>query len=168
MTAFGTLADLLHQLAVVASQLAPDEYADSDVPGVSGSIGGHVRHCLDHVRALEQGLERGLIDYDTRRRESTVARDREAAVLSLLSASARLRAVPDDVLTRTVVVRAMLAENGHSVEALSSAARELAFVVNHTIHHHAQIALLAHRMGSTRLPARFGLAPGTPALAGAA
>ena len=47
------LGELLEDTARVIAQLAPDEYTDSDVPGVSGSIGGHVRHCLDHVRALE-------------------------------------------------------------------------------------------------------------------
>jgi len=67
-----------------------------------------------------------------------------------------------------VVVRTLVAIDGPVVEAVSSVARELAFVVSHTIHHNAQIALLAHRLGSSRLPRRFGVAPSTPALAGAA
>lgn len=168
MNAFGALADLLRQMATVVSHLAPEEYTDSDVPGVSGSIGGHVRHCLDHVRALEIGLERGLVDYDTRRRDTAVERDREAAVLVLMSAVARLRAVSNHVLGRPLVVRSLIGDDGRAVEGASSAARELAFVISHTIHHSAQIALLAHRLGSRRLPRRFGVAPSTPALAGAA
>jgi uncharacterized damage-inducible protein DinB len=168
MTAFSALADLLHQMASVVSYLAPEEYTDSDIPGISGSIGGHVRHCLDHVRALESGLERGLIDYDARRRDTLVERDREAAALSLLSAAARLNLVTDDAVGRRVVVRSLLSPRGRTVEAASSVGRELAFVVSHTIHHHAQIALLAHRLGRTQLPQRFGVAPSTPTLAGAA
>jgi uncharacterized damage-inducible protein DinB len=54
------------------------------------------------------------------------------------------------------------------LDAPSSVARELAFVISHTIHHNAQIALLAHRLGSRRLPPGFGVAPSTPAMAGAA
>lgn len=168
MTAFSALADLLRQMASVVSHLAPEEYTDSDVPSISSSIGGHVRHCLDHVRALEQGLERGLIDYDVRRRDTLVERDRETAVLSLMAAAARLRPVTDDVLSRIVVVRSQVSPDGRTVEAASSVGRELAFVVSHTIHHNAQIALLAHRLGTTRLPQRFGMAPSTPVLAGAA
>lgn len=167
-TAFSALADLLHEMARVVSQLAPEEYTDSDVPGISGSIGGHVRHCLDHVRALEAGVEHGRIDYDTRARQTALEYDREAAVLTLMSAAARARQIDPALLLRRVTVRALLSRQGHSVEAESSIARELAFVVSHTIHHSAQIALLAHRIGSSRLPARFGLAPSTPGLAGAA
>jgi len=168
VNAFSALSDLLRQMATAVSHLAPEEYTDSDVPGVSGSIGGHVRHCLDHVRALEIGLERGLIDYDARRRNTAVERDREVAVLALMSAAARLRAVDNQVLGHPVVVRSLIGEDGRRVEGASSAARELAFVISHTIHHNAQIALLAHRVGSSRLPRRFGMAPSTPTLAGAA
>ena len=162
------LADLLTDTARVVAQLAPEEYTDSHVPGISGSIGGHVRHCLDHVRALELGIERGLVDYDARRRDIGIEREREAAALSLLAAASRLQTIPDEALGRMVVVRTLVAIDGPVVEAVSSVARELAFVVSHTIHHNAQIALLAHRLGSSRLPRRFGVAPSTPALAGAA
>jgi uncharacterized damage-inducible protein DinB len=164
----GALADLLTETARVVARLAPEAYAGSGVPGVSGSIGGHVRHCLDHVRALELGIERGLVDYDARRPDATVESEREAAVRSLLAAAARLRTLSDNALKRMVVVRTLVAPEGPVVESGSSVARELAFVVSHTIHHHAQIALLAHRAGSSRLPRRFGVAPGTPALTGAA
>ena len=118
--------------------------------------------------ALELGLERGLVDYDQRCRDLSVERDREAAILALLAAAARLARVSDAALGRSVVVRSLIASCGRSVEGVSSVARELAFVVSHTIHHNAQVALLAHRLGTARLPGRFGVAPGTPALAGAA
>jgi uncharacterized damage-inducible protein DinB len=162
------LADLLMDTARVVAQLGPEEYTDSDVPGISGSIGGHVRHCLDHVRALELGIERGLVDYDARRPDITIETEREAAAHSLMAAAARLRSVPAESLGRSVIVRTLIAIDGPVVEASSSVARELAFVVSHTIHHNAQIALLANRVGSSRLPRRFGVAPSTAALAGAA
>jgi hypothetical protein len=167
-SALSALAGLLKETARVVGQLAPEEYTDSDVPGISGSIGGHVRHCLDHVRALELGIERGLVDYDARRRDPNIETEREAAVLSLMAAASRLLGVPDDALRRVVVVRSLVTTGGPVLEAASSVARELAFVISHTIHHNAQIALLAHRVGSSRLPRRFGVAPSTPALAGAA
>jgi uncharacterized damage-inducible protein DinB len=158
----------LKDTARVVAQLAPEEYTDSDVPGISGSIGGHVRHCLDHVRALELGIGRGLVDYDARHRDVRIESEREVAVRSLLAAAARLQEVPSEALGRMVVVRGLIAADGPVVEAVSSVARELAFVVSHTIHHNAQIALLAHRLGSSRLPHRFGVAPSTTVLAGAA
>jgi hypothetical protein len=167
-SAFAALADLLKQTATVVAQLAPEEYTDSDVPGISGSIGGHVRHCLDHVRALELGIERGLVDYDVRRRDVTLEREREAAVCALMAAASRLANVPGHALGRIVAVRSLVSADGPVVEAVSSVGRELVFVVSHTVHHNAQIALLAHRLGSSRLPRRFGVAASTPAMAGAA
>jgi len=99
------LAELLKDTARVVAQLAPEEYTDSDVPGISGSIGGHVRHCLDHVRALELGIDRGLVDYDARRRDVGIESEREVAVRSLLAAASRLHEVPREALSRMVVVR---------------------------------------------------------------
>jgi uncharacterized damage-inducible protein DinB len=167
-SAFAALADVLKQTATVVAELAPEEYTDSDVPGISGSIGGHVRHCLEHVRALELGIERGLVDYDARRRDGTLEREREAAVLALMAAASRLATLPGNTLGRIIAVRSLVSADGPVVEAVSSVGRELAFVVSHTVHHNAQIALLSHRLGSSRLPRRFGVAPSTPPLAGAA
>lgn len=166
--AFPALADLLVEMARVIAQLTRDEYAESGVAHLSGSIGGHVRHCLDHVLALERALESGEVDYDRRRRHTAVERDRELAVLSLQSAARRLERVRDAVLDQPVVARALITPDGRAVSGASSVARELAFVINHTIHHNAQIALLADRVGARGLPGRFGIAPATPVLAGVA
>ena len=168
MPAFGVLAHLLEEMARVVTQLNPEEYCGSAVPGVSGSIGGHVRHCLDHVHALELGLERGMVDYDQRRRNTSIEREREIAVLGLMAAAARANEIADTSLGRRVVVRSLISASGQSVEGASTVARELAFVISHTIHHNAQIALLAHRAGPSRLPECFGVAPSTSVLAGAA
>lgn len=165
---FSALASLLTEAARAIAQLTPAEYTGSEVQGISGSIGGHVRHCLDHVLTFERGLETGVVDYDARRRRTAIESDRELGVLSLMSAAMRLARHTDAALTQPLVVRVVLANGGPIVECRSSVARELAFVISHTIHHAAQIALLAHRVGASRLPERFGLAPTTPSLAGAA
>jgi hypothetical protein len=49
----------------------------------------------------------------------------------------------------------------HPVEVLSSLEREVSFVIAHTIHHCATIAVLAG-VTPERLPDRFGIAPSTP------
>jgi uncharacterized damage-inducible protein DinB len=165
---FGALSLVLTEMACVIAPLTQPEFAESGIAGISGSIGGHVRHCLDHVLTLERGLETGLMDYDHRRRQTPLERDRELAVLSLTAAAVRLERHTDLALHQPVVVRSILSHSGPTVECRSSVGRELAFVIGHTIHHSAQIALLAHRMGAVRMPDRFGLAPATPSFAGAA
>jgi hypothetical protein len=50
--------------------------------------------------------------------------------------------------------------HGATVEVASSLGRELVFVLQHTIHHQAIVALLLAARGVT-IPPRFGYAPST-------
>ena len=162
MNAAAALGAVLDDLAAVVDSLSDAQYADSALPGISGSVGGHVRHCLDHVRALERGLTTGIVDYDAREREVVVELDRTLAWSLLVSARRRMLHLGDAALSRPVVVRTRLHAAGAPVEVLSSPVREFSFVIAHTIHHCATIAVLAG-VTPDRLPERFGIAPSTPA-----
>jgi hypothetical protein len=61
-------------------------------------------------------------------------------------------------------VRTRLHAGAAPVEVLSSLEREISFVIAHTIHHCATIAVLAG-VTPDRLPDRFGIAPSTPSMA---
>jgi hypothetical protein len=160
-TAFESLAVLLRELAGVVAQLSADEYAAPGIYGASSGVGGHVRHCLDHVHALEGALRTRQIDYDDRSRGTAIERDRDLALHALLSAAERLGDVDDRWLTAMVCVKAQLSTDGRPVEVNSTIGRELAFVVSHTIHHSAMLKLMLHRPARS-LPLRFGMAASTP------
>lgn len=55
----------------------------------------------------------------------------------------------------------MISPSGDSVTGWSTLARELAFVVSHTIHHQAIIGVLLAIHGHA-VPERFGHSPATP------
>jgi uncharacterized damage-inducible protein DinB len=59
-----------------------------------------------------------------------------------------------------VVLEALVASDRPPVEALTSAERELAFVVSHTIHHNALVRVMVKLLGAN-VPADFGYAPST-------
>ena len=166
-TAFSSLTIVLDELAHVVDRLSDQEFSGSAVAGVSGSVGGHVRHCLDHVRAFETGLAGRTIDYDTRERDTIVETDRTLAWSALVSSSRRLSAHSDTRLAQPVVVRTRLDAVNAPREVASSIGRELSFVIAHTIHHDAMIALLVERHegraspGRHHLPEGFGFAPST-------
>jgi uncharacterized damage-inducible protein DinB len=70
----------------------------------------------------------------------------------------RLDGLPADLPIRLRTI----AERGEApVEVTTTASREIAFVIQHTIHHCALIALLLERR-DIRVPASFGYAPSTP------
>src|SRR4051794_30311839 len=74
------LVALLRQLGSVVASLEDAQYTQRPVGVVDSSVGGHVRHCLDHVRTLISGIESGTIDYDQRRRGTPVETSRCCAL----------------------------------------------------------------------------------------
>lgn len=163
MTAFRALADTLDQLADAIRSLTAEEYASRALRS-SGSIGAHVRHCLDHVGAFERAIVTGDVCYDHRERDTVVERDPRLGTSRLRRASARLRQNDDGLLERPLVLLAQVADDGRSVRVPTTVGRELAFVISHTIHHSALVAVLLER-AEHEVPDRLGLAPTTPDLA---
>ena len=155
------VADRLADLAAVIDGLDDVTYLTARQDGVSGSIGAHVRHAIDHVTALVEPASPGLIDYDTRRRGTKIERSRRAAVRELRRLAAALRQISKARSIRLVTVDAVIDSSGRRVKSISTLGRELIFVLSHTVHHQAIIALLLATSGRL-LPERFGLAPSTP------
>ena len=155
------LAEKLLELGAVIEQTDDLTYVAAREDGVSNSMGAHVRHTIDHVAALIDPTTPGRVDYDHRRRGSEVERSRTAARAELQRLTRKLRWLPEDALMEPVELAAVVDRTGRRVRAWSTMARELVFVLSHTIHHHAIIALLLASAGRAT-PERFGLAPSTP------
>src|SRR5262249_14383254 len=88
------LVAVLRQLAELIDRLGDEQYRTGPAGLVSGSVGGHVRHCPDHVGSLLRGLDTGLVDYDGRRRGTDVETCREAALAALRTQERHLLALP--------------------------------------------------------------------------
>jgi uncharacterized damage-inducible protein DinB len=128
--------------------------------GFTSSIGGHVRHCLDHVDALLASLEGGRINYDSRRRGTEVETCRSAALDAITRQQRQLRAVPGNVEECSLRLMILMSSAGPAFEFATTVGRELAFVLSHTVHHNALIAVMARALGLS-VPERFGYAPST-------
>jgi uncharacterized damage-inducible protein DinB len=154
------LAELLGQLARVIEGLTAAEYVQNPVGVVHSSVGGHVRHCLDHVRALLESVETGRLDYDHRARGTAIETNRAAAVAEIDRLTAALRDLRPDAPSRLVRMSVLLATDEPPVSVYSTVGREIAYTLSHTIHHNALIAAMVRTLGGT-LPDRFGYAPAT-------
>ena len=154
------LARLLDQLAGLVQTLDADQYNARPDATRCGAIGGHVRHVLDHLDVFIAGIERGQINYDDRRRDTDIEHDPVAAVLAIKRYSDRLEQADHAGLVERVDVLTSMTRCGTLVRLPSTAARELAFVFSHTIHHNAIIGAIARALGVT-LPEDFGMAPST-------
>jgi hypothetical protein len=159
-TPFFVLSDLLDGLAELLIRVSPEAYIARPVPALSGSIGEQVRHTLDHISALLTAVPGGTLSYDRRHRGTPVENSLRAALDETLRLRELVEFSAGRPLDEPVVVTAKLAAS-EEVESWSTIGRELAFVVAHTIHHEAIIALLLAVQG-VPVPRRFGYAPSTP------
>ncbi|MEO5821131.1 MAG: hypothetical protein ABIT71_11545, partial [Vicinamibacteraceae bacterium] len=131
---------LLEQCADVLEALPYGVFATPDDRCLGGSIGGHVRHCLEHYGSFLAGLDSGLLDYDHRARDRRLQSERPAACAALrATATALARTLTFTRLDRPVRVMAE-GETSDGDVTLSSIGRELSFLLSHTIHHCALIA----------------------------
>lgn len=148
----------LEQVAELLRVIPAGDYASRD--GANDAIGAHVRHLLEHYESLLRST--GFTDYDQRNRDREVERDTALALRRIADIRDALRAVvPPGQDTRMSVT--YNCERGGRVTHLpldSSLERELLFLVSHTVHHMALIAVLARMRGIT-VPESFGVAPST-------
>ena len=159
--AAAALADCLADLALVLERVSDLDYVAKAPGGVSGAIGAHVRHCLDHVNAVLDPAPDGVVRYDGRRRQPTLETDRHAAAATLRRSAERLDALTRETADAPLLLESQVDRQGVCVQVVSSLARELVFVLQHTIHHQALVALLLAGRG-VAVPYTFGYAPSTP------
>jgi uncharacterized damage-inducible protein DinB len=156
------LVRLLDQLRALVERLDDRTYAEPPAGRPSGSIGAHIRHSLDHVTAFLEGVTSGVLSYDRRVRNTRLETDRRVALAKLADASAALIELPPSALDRPLRLDVQLDASGIGCcSVITTGGRELAFVISHTIHHNATMAVLLSD-ARLRLPHRFGYAAATP------
>ncbi len=122
------------------------------------SIGQHVRHILEFYQCL---FEKGdVICYDDRKRDGRIETDRIFALQTIAQILTKLQSVSVD---RQLTLRGNYSTKcDDNLHLSTSLYRELAYTLEHSIHHQALI-----KIGVTQLHAghtlsdNFGLAPAT-------
>ena len=139
-----------------------DRYARSAPPVFPSGIGSNVRHSLDHYANFLSGLEFGTVDYESRQRGTDVETDPDSArrqIAEIIKGLKKLTASDEDKALHVHVE-----DGGAGPEcvplASSSVRRELDFLLSHTVHHNALIAV-ALRIDGFDPGEEFGVAPST-------
>jgi DinB superfamily len=156
--------EVLAQAADLLGRMSDATYADGGAaPGVS-PIGVHVRHVLDHYRALVDGLESGRIDYEARHRRGPLERDRSLALAEVRALGAALDQAAREPEDRELQVnlRSVADPEAGPDWSRSTLKREFQFLVSHTVHHFALIRTLLAAVGIDPGES-FGVAPSTVA-----
>jgi hypothetical protein len=151
---------VLRQLRGLLHQTSPEQYVMKPVGVVNSSIAGHVRHCLDHVATLLAGAITGTMDYDDRQRGTDVERSRLTAIGVIDQQIHGLDYVRACPLDQPISLEVLMSATGRATTVETTLGRELAFVLSHTIHHNALVAVIAGLL-DIPVPDRFGYAPST-------
>jgi uncharacterized damage-inducible protein DinB len=152
-------AGVLRQGLALVERIDDRLYAEGLPEAPRGAVGAHVRHCLDFYRSFLAGLAAGRIDYNLRARDARVERDRAHASAALQGVICELEGLPDELSDADVLVAPEDSEEGVGGESAwcrSTAGRELRFLLSHTVHHFALVAL-ALRLRGFEPGAEFGV-----------
>jgi hypothetical protein len=125
----------------------------------NSSIGGHLRHNLDHYLAFVAGEPVAEIDYDDRDRDVSVEGDHLEAVRVMEHLVGQMEKLREVDLGRPLKIR--MDDGGDSCWSETTLRRELQFLLSHTIHHYALVVSIATRYGFDQFPDGFGIAPST-------
>ena len=139
-------------------RLDPEVYAAAG--SRHSSVGAHLRHCIDYYRCFLDGLDGNRIDYDARQREAALETDPATASAALEDIARRLEAIEPQEFGRVVEVKVDTPADAPDAWSRSTVARELQFLVSHTVHHYALIAHLLREQG-IEPGDELGVAPST-------
>lgn len=154
------LVEVLRQVSSVVQTLSDEEYVARPVGVIDSSVGGHVRHCLDHVTAFMAALRSGRLDYDHRARGTSIESSSSAALEHLRVLTNELLVLDEIPIDLPLRLSLLVSPQRPAVEVGSTAGREFAFVLSHTIHHNALMGAMLKMLGKCP-PADFGYAPST-------
>ena len=166
MTTTAPLAlDNIHyllQALELLEALDDDSYCQPYLPFFSSGIGSHLRHNFDHYRSFLAGLGTWKVDYDARNRDTRVETDRAVGAQQVRDLIDLLRGISEADTEVPVLVKMDSDADAEAPAAWrrSTVGRELQFLVSHTVHHYALIAVLA-RLHGVDPGEDFGVAPST-------
>lgn len=131
------------------------------LPQLDGaSIGKHVRHVIELYEALVSHNDESVISYDNRARDSRTEQSRVTAIGKIDYLFARITSIEND---RELILMADYSTvEVKSLGLRTTLFRELAYNLEHSIHHQAIIRIALNIMNLSRLTdAGFGYAPST-------
>jgi len=152
-----TISNTLTQLSETLQQLTPEQYVQPVASLLNATIGQHVRHIVELYIQLNKGYATGVINYDQRERE-ILYETNLAIVNELLLQLPFLLNKPDKPLQ----LELNYSESPDlMLPVASNYYRELAYNLEHTIHHMALIRIGIHEIAPIAIPANFGIAHST-------
>ncbi len=145
------------QLTGSLEQLNDEQYSMECAILFNATIGKHLRHVIELFQGLENGYESGVVNYDKRKRDTRIETDKDFA-LSLLNEIRKGLNKPD----KDLILESSYDEDSPEVVRIkTNYNREVAYNLEHTIHHMALIRVGIVAVSAIQLPENYGVASST-------
>jgi uncharacterized damage-inducible protein DinB len=132
-----TAKENLYQLRELLERISNEKYTEKHHILSGSSIGQHIRHILEFYLLLVSGSFSGTISYDKRQRDIQIEEDTTFAVQTIDRLLAGIDSLEENL---PVKLKADYSTGGKSHNLInSSVGRELAYCMEHSIHHQALI-----------------------------
>ena len=145
------------QLSETLNQLSNEEYMQPSTLLLNATIGQHVRHIIELFQCLVKGYDEGVVNYEKRKRDYEIESDRELASSLLKNIYQSIERPNKEIILETEDY----CDTMQVVTIPSNYYRELAYNLEHTIHHMALIRVGVNEVSSVVLPEEFGVAYST-------
>lgn len=150
----------LSEIKALLLQLSNAQYTYSSKLLSDATIGQHVRHILEFYQSVLKGIDTKVINYDLRERNLLVETDRDVAIQIINDINAVLALDIQDELF--ILEGNFSSEPGNKTQIQTTLFRELAYCLEHSIHHQALIKVGLIELNSVSfIDETFGLAPAT-------
>ena len=145
------------QLTASLEQLEPVQYAQPCKHLFNATIGQHVRHVIELFQCLEIGYGSGIVNYEKRKRDIRIETDKDFAI-------ELLKEIRENVHRENIPLLLETSYDEHSdqlIQIESNYYREIAYNLEHAIHHMALIRVGINEVSDIELPSEYGVASST-------
>lgn len=157
MTIQQSVRTILNQLEDSLVRLTDKQYSQK-VDVLSGaSIGQHVRHVVEMFVCLQNGYTNGIVNYEKRKRDIIIETRRTNAIGLMHSICGGLFSENKDI-----ILQAGFDESSNELISFpTNYFREIAYNLEHTIHHMALIKIGIRAVSDIQLRSGYGVASST-------
>ncbi|MEO6316126.1 MAG: hypothetical protein ABIU63_12255 [Chitinophagaceae bacterium] len=145
------------QLTASLQLLNDSQYVYASKILSNATIGQHVRHIIEMFTCLEAGYETAVVNYENRERDIRIETEKEIAIVLLKTIYEQLGKE-----NKPLVLRGAYNDDSSTLIDLdTNYYREIAYNLEHTIHHMALIKVGIREVADIEIPAGFGVASST-------
>jgi uncharacterized damage-inducible protein DinB len=151
---------ILTQLTNLVDQIKAEDFRAPSSTLDGSTIGQHLRHTIEFFLCLEEGLEKGIVNYDKRNHDKAIETDKFIAQALLTEIAESISKRSEDLPLTLEICYDLTDENFTSLT--TSYKRELVYNIEHAVHHMAIIKIGVRDIAPyIQLPDDFGIAAST-------